>query len=175
MTGIQVIQINLHRSETATIALMDLIRKGKIHIALIQEPWTTNHRVNGLSHINYQLFYAQSGRRPRTCMLCHKNLSFFFSPELSTPDATVVRAGDGNVYLGSIYLPFDSPIPPPTSELQRLVREVKMKGKRLLVGCDANSHHTVWGSSNINSRGVALLEFLNRYDLVLFNNAKLEA
>ena len=166
---IEVIQINLHRSETATNALMDVLNKGKTHIALIQEPWTFRNKVNGLNHVNYQLFYANNGTRPRTCIICHKNLSFLFSPELSTSDATVLRQGNGSMYLASVYLPFDSPTLPPSSELQRLVTKVKQTGNEVLVGCDANSHHISWGSTNTNKRGQALVEFLNTNDLVTLN------
>jgi hypothetical protein len=31
----------------------------------------------------------------------------------------------------------------------------------LVVGCKSNAHHSVWGSTNCNSRGEALVEFLN--------------
>ncbi|XP_058985117.1 uncharacterized protein LOC131805660 isoform X2 [Musca domestica] len=61
---IEVIQINLHRSETATLALMKLINS-----------------------------------------------------ELSTSNARVLRQGNGNRYLASVYLP----TLPPTSELQKLI------------------------------------------------------
>lgn len=166
---IEVIQINLHRSETATNALMDIINKGKTHIALIQEPWTIRNKVTGLNHVNYQLFYANTGSRPRTCIICHKNLCYLLSPELSTSDATVLKQGNGNVYLASVYLPFDSPTLPPSSELQRLVREAKQRGNEVLVGCDANSHHITWGSTNINKRGQALVEYLNTNDLITLN------
>ncbi|XP_073841400.1 uncharacterized protein, partial [Musca autumnalis] len=46
-------------------------------------------------------------------------------PELSTSDATVLKQGNGNIYLASIYLPFDSSTLPPSSELQQLVRKIK--------------------------------------------------
>lgn len=166
---IEVIQINLHRSETATSALMEIINKGKTHIALIQEPWTIRNKVTGLNHVNYQLFYANTGTRPRTCIICHKNLCYLFSPELSTSDSTVLKQGNGNIYLASLYLPFDSPTLPPSSELQRLVSKAKQTNSEVLIGCDANSHHTAWGSTNINKRGQALVEFLNTNDLITLN------
>ncbi|XP_048511339.1 uncharacterized protein LOC125500980 [Athalia rosae] len=62
--------------------------------------------------------------------------------------------------VASAYLPYDSKDPPPTEVLKALVRYCTSKGLELLVGCDANSHHTVWGSSNTNRRGVTLLEYL---------------
>jgi len=37
------------------------------------------------------------------------------------------------------------------------------------VGCTSNAHHSVWGSTNSNSRGEALVEFLNTTDLEILN------
>ena len=166
---IEVIQINLHRSETATNALMAKINTGKIHIALIQEPWTIRNKVSGLNHVNFQLFYADTGSRPRTCILCHKNLCFLLSTGLSTSDATVLKQGRGNIFLASIYLPFDSPTLPPTSDLMKLVEEAQRKNKKIVIGCDANSHHVAWGSTNTNRRGQALMDFFNTKDLITLN------
>ena len=39
----------------------------------------------------------------------------------------------------------------------------------LVVGCDSNAHHSVWGSTNCNSRGEALVEFLNSSNLKILN------
>ena len=39
----------------------------------------------------------------------------------------------------------------------------------MCIGTDANSHHTAWGSTNINERGERLLEFLVRTNLVICN------
>ena len=39
----------------------------------------------------------------------------------------------------------------------------------LVVGCDSNAHHSVWGSTNCNSRGETLMEFLNTTNLEILN------
>jgi hypothetical protein len=36
----------------------------------------------------------------------------------------------------------------------------------------ANSHHVVWGSSDINPRGRALLEYIRSTDLKILNQGK---
>ena len=40
----------------------------------------------------------------------------------------------------------------------------------MFIGCDANAHNTVWGSTNTNSRGIKLLEFIVANNLLLLNN-----
>jgi hypothetical protein len=39
----------------------------------------------------------------------------------------------------------------------------------LVVGCDCNAHHSVWGSTNYNSKGKVLMEFLNTTNLEILN------
>jgi hypothetical protein len=39
----------------------------------------------------------------------------------------------------------------------------------LVVGCDSSAHHSVWGSTNCNSRGEVLVEFLNSSNLEIIN------
>ena len=60
--------------------------------------------------------------------------------------------------IASVYLPYDIANLPPMQNLERLVLFAKGKGLPLLIGCDANAHHTIWGSTNTNARGTALLE-----------------
>lgn len=38
-----------------------------------------------------------------------------------------------------------------------------------LIGCDANAHHTVWGSTDINVRGESLLEFILKEQIHIAN------
>ncbi|KAG8225458.1 hypothetical protein J437_LFUL004459 [Ladona fulva] len=69
----------------------------------------------------------------------------------------------------SSYLPYDAPDPPSNRELEDLENFCKTKSCDLLVGCDSNSHHSVWGSSDVNPRGESLLEYLMTTELQLLN------
>jgi hypothetical protein len=69
----------------------------------------------------------------------------------------------------SAYLPYDSKDPPPSKELEDLVHYCEKENLYLVVGCDSNAHHSVWGSTNCNNRGEALLEFLNTTNLEILN------
>jgi hypothetical protein len=69
----------------------------------------------------------------------------------------------------SAYLPHDSEDPPPSKELEDLVRFCEKENLYLVVGCDSNAQHSVWGSTNCNSRGEALMEFLNTTNLEILN------
>ncbi|XP_046751341.1 uncharacterized protein LOC124414441 [Diprion similis] len=54
--------------------------------------------------------------------------------------------------------------------LKKVVSYCTDKGLYLVVGCDANSHHTIWVSSNTNKRGTALQEYLPSAELEILNN-----
>jgi hypothetical protein len=43
------------------------------------------------------------------------------------------------------------------------------KGTPIVIGCDANLRHVVWGSTVINSRGAAMLEYLFATHLDILN------
>jgi hypothetical protein len=41
--------------------------------------------------------------------------------------------------------------------------------KQLIIGCDANAHHTLWGRTGTNPRGESLMEFLVSLNLNILN------
>ena len=69
----------------------------------------------------------------------------------------------------SAYIPYDSEDPPPTKEFEDLEHFCEKENLYLVVGCNSNAHHSVWGSTNCNSRGEALVEFLNTTHLEILN------
>ncbi|CAB0039097.1 unnamed protein product [Trichogramma brassicae] len=77
--------------------------------------------------------------------------------------------GSRKVVVASAYFSCDSQDPLPTAEAQRLIQHCQETRLALIIGCDANSHHTAWGCSDINSRGEALLESLASSNLIILN------
>jgi hypothetical protein len=69
-------------------------------------------------------------------------------------------------------MPYDSEDLPPQEEIKNLVAYAKDKGLELLSGCDANSHHEVWGSTDIKPREESLLDFTMRTRLHILNRGK---
>jgi hypothetical protein len=61
-------------------------------------------------------------------------------------------------------------LPPPLSkEFEELVRYCESENLYLVIGCDSNAHHCIWGNTNFNDRGEALVEFLNYSNLEILN------
>jgi hypothetical protein len=72
----------------------------------------------------------------------------------------------------SAYLPYDSESPPSSKEFEDRVHYCEEENLYLAVGCDSNAHQSVWGRTNPNSRGEALMEFLNTTNLEILNRVK---
>ncbi|XP_046145366.1 uncharacterized protein LOC123988658 [Osmia bicornis bicornis] len=174
-------QINLQHCKAAT----DLLRwrlaaqHTDIHkytnIALIQEPWLIQGQVGALDMTQGSIFHGDLETGPRACVYAKRGLGATKLAEFCTRDqaAVLLPAGVGgsraNLVVCSTYQPYDSEGPPPTRELSELPDYCKVNGLQLVIWCDANAHHIVWGSSNINKRGEALLEYLATTDLEILN------
>ena len=57
----------------------------------------------------------------------------------------------------------------PNPRLGELVEYCENNKLPLIIGADANLHHTVWGSSDVNPRGSKLLEFILTMNLLVMN------
>jgi hypothetical protein len=82
---------------------------------------------------------------------------------------TSCGGGPRQTILRSAYLPYDDAEPPPPRELERLVMGCRAEGTHLVIGCDANAHHTSWGSTNVNNRGESLFNFIMANGLDIMN------
>ncbi|XP_063827935.1 uncharacterized protein LOC135077339 [Ostrinia nubilalis] len=105
-------------------------------IALIQEPYLYKGEVKGLGGTGGMFSYR---------------------------DLTAVkiqREGDlRGVIVASAYLPYEK-ADPVSRQMQDLIQHGNQEDLETIIGCDANAHHVVWGSSNNNARGERLLDFL---------------
>lgn len=168
-------QINLHHAKAASDLHVRSLTMMHTPISLIQEPYLFRDKVGGLGGMRGSIFCASSSPGPRACIYIDSKLKAIKLNQLCTRDLAVARISlilNGkavDLVVGSAYLPYDSKEPPPTRELRTLIDYCSVEGLMLIVGCDANSHHTVWGSSNVNSRGTALLEYLSATDLDVLN------
>lgn len=166
-----VCQLNLHHSKAASAMMTRCMEEDKVDIAILQEPWILHKRIKGLSERKAKLYQPSTDGRVRTCILVRHGVLAVHLPHLCSPDLTVVRIGDGAgaFMVASAYLPYDSPDQPPSKEVENLVKYCEERNIGVIIGCDANAHNTVWGSTNNNDRGEQLLEFVERYNLLVAN------
>lgn len=142
-----------------------------IDVALIQEPWISGNRVRGLRSRNLILLSPQTEGRIRSCIVARRDLHLTLISRYSDEDLTVVSMERPNkpvLVLASMYLPYDED-DPPSSKLRALVKWCETKGHDLILGGDANAHHSLWGSTDINNRGESLFNYLLSTNLVICN------
>ena len=165
-------QSNLHHSKSASAVLVRSLAKVHTGLALIQEPWIRDGEIRGLGG-GGRLFCGPVDS-PRTCILV-KGLEAEILPDHCSRDLKAIRIrfilrGVARwLVVGSAYFPYDSEGPPPPEEVKKLIAECESKGVDLVLGCDANSHNVVWGSSDCNTRGIRLLEYLVTTNLDVLN------
>ncbi|XP_055836818.1 uncharacterized protein LOC129905368 [Episyrphus balteatus] len=90
----------------------------------------------------------------RSCILAKKSINAFFLSRYSNNDnaAISVESKEGNFILTSTYMPYEEENPP-SKTVRELVDYSTVNGTPLVMGCDANAHHTQWGGNDINKRG----------------------
>ena len=170
MSTISFIQANLQHSIAASRVLSRTLAVKGIDMALIQEPWFLEDHTMGLNIPGYTLFCMSGIDRPRACILL-KNMNIWMLPGFSCRYLVVfpINYNDGeaerHLVVCSAYLPYDSEHPPLLRESEELMHYCEEVNLYLVIGCDSNTHHIVWGSTNCGDRGVALLEFLNSLNL----------
>ena len=145
-------QINLHHCRAASHVLAAEVQGLQSFAILIQEPWVHSHKIKGLPHL-WNLFWDQSAEIPRACIATPPNLHGVKLAQFDTRDSVAIRIeggrGQSSFVLASFYMAHEDALPPPV--LVELVEFCRIGGLGLLVGCDANAHHTSWGSRDINS------------------------
>lgn len=173
-TDLTLAQINLLHCKKATYNLCRDLTTKHTGITLIQEPWVRGKKIHGFGQLHNRLFYNRAGSKPRAAIHVSPNVEAMVLNQFTDDDLVTVRVcrkstEGGDFIVVSAYLPFDSTEPLPGSSLEKIVIFCKIKQVPLIVGTDANAHHKIWGSSNINSRGEELVQYLLTTDLMVQN------
>ena len=178
---VRLTQINLHRCHAAALATagrnvgpVDATHPSPPSIPhsdifLIQEPYCFHNRITSLPR--GQLFAVHKDQiRPRACIWTSSNCSASLIPELSDPDMVTIESSwrSQKIVFASVYMPHDSNAHP-NPLLDELAIYCATNRLPLIVGADCNSHHSAWGSSDINLRGSTLLEFILSRRLIAMN------
>lgn len=165
----KVLQINLHHCKLATSSLADHLARHHEDIVLIQEPWIDGKsNICGLNIKGYNICYKNGNYKPRTCILIKSHLRFFLVDAISNGDLTaiVIEHDNNNTQcIASGYLPSDEGNFP-SQQFKQLSEQRRWP---TVIGCDANAHNVVWGSSDTNSRGECLFNFILENDLKIRN------
>lgn len=172
MASFRCIQVNLQHAKAASAVLVNRFTREHLDVAFIQEPYLVKNQIKALTG---ELLYVTSTEGgPRACLLFKKGIKYipllrFCSRDQATAKVELKINGVKKIIvLSSAYLPGDNERP--DSQTMKDVVEYCTQNKlQLIIGSDANAHHTIWGSSNINKRGEYLLEYIYCHQLEILN------
>lgn len=172
-------QLNLHHSKAASALVFKAFEvmqtKKQNQIFLIQEPWTVNNQINGFDTSLVNLFSLNpQNSPPRACVVASKGLNVTLMPQFSDRDITTTLLKVGSSYeeiyiITSFYLANPSSEEIPVDMFRAIVQCSDERKIPIILGGDANSHHTVWGSTDINRRGELLCKYIATTDLEILN------
>jgi hypothetical protein len=129
----------------------------------------------GFSNSGGTIFSVAPEGNPRSCIYVRNHINALPLLELcsryvTTVRMTYMRRGSWEeLIINSAYLPYDSDEPPPTKELRDVIEYCCSRKKKLIIGCDANAHHILWGSTGTNPRGESFLEYQVSSNLNILN------
>lgn len=145
------------------------------NIGLLQEPWIgADGKIRGFGGFKGNIFSCRPSDKPRTCVLTSGVRASVLHEFLSRDLVAVLVSGlpslqnGKEVVVATAYFPYDQPDCPP-KELGNLVDYCQRRNLSLVIGCDANAHSELWGSTDTNTRGETLLEFICEKNLVVVN------
>jgi hypothetical protein len=75
----------------------------------------------------------------------------------------------GELIVTSVDFPYDADELPPTKEMWDATDYCHGRKIQLILQCDANTHHILWGNTSTNPRGEALMEYLVSLNLSILN------
>nr|XP_036222944.1 uncharacterized protein LOC118681673 [Bactrocera oleae] len=168
---IEVAQVNLDHAASASAVIASRFTMDGLGILLIQEPWVNKGEVRGLKMDSNKVIWDLSSERPRTCIVLRNGIDFFCISEFLTQDLVAVQArnDEGADFVVAVaYFPGETPTAPPEA-VGNLVEYCRRTKLPLIMGCDANAHHTEWGSTDCNTRGESLIEFIASKNLSIAN------
>ena len=157
--------MNLHHAKGASGILCRRFTKENINVAMLQEPWVNKNKVSGLTTNSGKLLYDDSELAPRAAILVSANTNFTPITEFIKRDIVAIQIelpttrGKTEILVASAYFPGELDEAPP-QEVEQFITHCKRNNKQFIIGCDANAHHTVWGSTDINKRGECLFEYI---------------
>jgi splicing factor 45 len=121
-------------------------------IALIQEPWVYKGQVRGLNISGGTIYAVAPGKNSRSCIYIRNHINALPLLEFCSRAATTVRiiymyeGGNRELVVTSAYLTHDSDEPPHSKEVKDIIDYCYSRKKQLIIGCDANAHHILWGA-----------------------------
>ncbi|PNF15011.1 hypothetical protein B7P43_G17795 [Cryptotermes secundus] len=143
---------------------------------IIQSTFTVIQGSNKGLNTGGTVYSVEPSNNARSCVYIRNHVNALPLLELCSRDTAAVRItypyreGSRELIVASVYLPYDSDGPPPNKEMKDITDYRFSRKKQLIIVCDANAHHILWGSTGTNPRGENLMELLVSSNLNILNH-----
>ena len=156
-------QINLHHASVSTTEL----NCRNYDVELVLEPHIFRERVVGLGRRGKTVHSFP--KSPRALVRVNNDLNAWPVHEFTDRDVATVGLWLGTRihYLAAVYMDIEESVEVET--LVRLIERCETSAIPLIIGCDANSHNTLWGCPDNNRRGNQLEDFISANSLIVKN------
>lgn len=167
------LQCNLHCSADAANEMSLTFLQLNCFIALITEPFTKNNAIKNLNcgvlTYEHRVFDNDRSAKPRAAILCNKEVKFLVLNDFLQRDLVAIEVNLNNwkFVVCSVYVENESLNL--LDHIERLCNFCKKYNKQLIVGGDFNGHNTNWGCLTNNTRGMVIMEMIERCNLMLLN------
>lgn len=174
MSAIKCLQVNLHHAVAATDEALRRFIKQNMDVLLVQEPWVRGSRITGLPSRSGKLIYHMGDAVPRAALFIKNHVSYLPISRFIQRDIAAVLidvalpGGRTKVAIASAYHHGEDASPP--EAVRSFIQHCKRMNLQFIIGCDSNSHHTAWASSDTNQRGEELFDFLVAEGVVVVNS-----
>lgn len=146
-------------------------------IVMAQEPWINGNNICGIDEKLYKLHYTKNATsKPRACIITTQTIDAVLLPQFSTSDICTIKTqiltekSNEEMLLSSVYMPYECNDHVPDLKLREIIEHSENTGIPLVICADSNAHHVIWGSTNTNSRGEKLMEYIATTKLETLNH-----
>jgi hypothetical protein len=168
--GIKILQHNMQRSKIVPHEIRAQMSADGNIILLMQEPYSTEGKVLGLGT---EIAVACRGTKQDPPMAAvgirSRHMTALEIAGLCTTHCVCVQISDGatEIYVVSQYFP-------PTENIEVGIRQLEevlqyLKGKKAIIGVDANAKSPLWNSRSADDRGEVLEAVIAQYGLHIVN------
>ena len=168
--SINVLQINMARSQLASYELTQLVNSENTDILIIQEPYAISN-ISIRPATTAKLISANGpDEYPwATIIVLNSNLRITNIRQAGNEYLAVahVESDNDEFYIASVYMRQMEDVGETLSKLDKLT-ELTL-GKNLIIGGDTNATSITWGASATNSRGEAVEEFIAQHGFAIIN------
>lgn len=168
---LRIIQLNMQGSRLVSDEARVQLDNEDVDILLAQEPYSAHGRITGFGLATRVIngTTADVEKVQAAIVVRNREVTVLKISQLCNAHCSCVQINTrkGAVYLVSMYFQFSHEIEPYLQHLGEVIRQ--LRGKKVIIGCDANAKSPVWGSRTLDERGRKLEDFIAENNLVILN------